>query len=352
MNKIITRYTDPGTPGSFSGLSGFKKNTISKKKKLIESSLLKLKTFTLHRNKRVKYKRTQVIVAGIDDQWQIDLVDVRKIKGSNFGVSYIFTCIDVFSKNAWAKTIKTKQALECKNALEAIIRESKRKPNHVYLDGGNEFKGAFRNFCINEKILIFPTNSVLKASVVERFNRTLKEKMWRMFTFHASKKTQKPKNFTKYLKKLVNSYNNSFHRSIKTSPSKVNNKNENLIRKVLYQNEDSFIRFKFKIGDYARISIEKDLFEKGYTPNWSDEIYIISNLIPSNPPRYILKDLDNKIFGYKYYNEELQKVLFEEFPYDTFKVIKSNSKNLLLEKLNSNKHTTWIKKEILNENLK
>ncbi len=100
MNKITKKYTNPSKPGSFLGLSGFKKN--NSKNKDIENSLLKLNALTLHRNKRKNFKRCKTIVAGLDDEWQIDLIDVKNLKGSNYGNSYIFTCIDVFSKNAWA----------------------------------------------------------------------------------------------------------------------------------------------------------------------------------------------------------------------------------------------------------
>ena len=124
MNKIIKKYTTPDNPGSFSGISGFKRNTKIKKTIDIERQLLKTNAYTLHKNKRIHFKRSRVIVKGIDDSWQIDLVDVKKIKGSNFGMSYIFTCIDVFSKYAWAKPIANKGADECKRVFEEIIIES------------------------------------------------------------------------------------------------------------------------------------------------------------------------------------------------------------------------------------
>ena len=155
---------------------------------------------------------------------------------------------------------------------------------------------------------------------------------------------KKPQNFTNYLDKLVQSYNNSFHTAIKAKPSSVNKNNEDKIRKQLYSQEDIFIKFNYKIGDYVRISQEKKLFEKGYTPNWSEDIYIISNLIPTEPPRYILKDLENNIYTYKFYSEELQKVLYEEFPYDAFEVINESSQNILIEKINSNQKSKWVDK--------
>ena len=86
--------------------------------------------------KKLKFKRIKVQVAGIDSQWQIDLIDCHDISGSNYGLKYIFTCIDVFSKHAWAIPIKNKEAKSCLQAFKSIINESKRKPNHLYLDNG------------------------------------------------------------------------------------------------------------------------------------------------------------------------------------------------------------------------
>ena len=169
--------------------------------------------------------------------------------------------------------------------------------------------------------------------------------MWRMFTYHSELKQKFPKNYTNYLDKLLITYNNSFHRTIQTKPNLVTHIIEKQINSKLLQNYDSIITFKFKIGDYVRISEEKKLFSKGYTPNWSSDIYIISNLVPSNPPKYILKDMTSKEYSYKFYKEELQKVLLEEFPYDTYTIHKESNNKILVEKLNSDKEQTWINKE-------
>jgi hypothetical protein len=82
--------------------------------------------------------------------------------------------------------------------------------------------------------------------------------MWRLFTFHSEEKRKFPKNITKYLKALLDSYNNSYHRTIKTTPNSVNRRNEQKIRKLMYDKKDILIKFKFKVGDYVRRAIEKN----------------------------------------------------------------------------------------------
>jgi len=175
---------------------------------------------------------------------------------------------------------------------------------------------------------------LIKASVVERFNRTLKERIFRIFTHNKNTK------YVDILPDILESYNNSYHRSIKTTPNLVTEKNKEEIFKNLYGDIntfsfDNYIKFKFKRGDYVRIANEKNIFDKGYTPNFSKEIYVIWKLIASNPPRYNLRSLDDEEYSYNFYTEELQKVSQSEFPYDSFKIIKESRKEILIEKLNS-----------------
>lgn len=172
--------------------------------------------------------------------------------------------------------------------------------------------------------------------------------MWRMFSYNAETKKKFPQNYTNNLDKLVSSYNNTYHRSIKAKPIEVNKKNETIIYKNLYGIDDSIAIFIFNIGDYVRISSEKKIFSKGYTPNWSSDIYIIANIIPQDPPKYLIKDIEGQEYLYKFYSQELQKVNFDEFPYDSFKVLDETPENLLIEKLNSDRKKDWINKKSLN----
>ena len=113
----------------------------------------------------------------------------------------------------------------------------------------------------------------------------------------------------KDLNKLVKEYNNSYHRSIKLSPLNASKKsNENIVRKN-YNFEITNKKSKFSIDDKVRVSLLKNTFEKGYTSNWSEQIYIIYDIKSSNVHYYYyyLKDLNgNKIDG-MFYQEELLK---------------------------------------------
>jgi hypothetical protein len=351
MNKIVKKYTDPSNPGSFQGISGFVKNNRDVKKSEATKSLNKLEATTLHKPIKSKFNRIKTLVGKIDQQWQVDLVDMTNLAGSNSNHKYILTVIDVFSKYAWAESLLNKTSENVKNAFEKIFK-SGRKPQMIYADSGNEFKGSCKKYLEDLGITIYLARTKVKASVVERFNRTLKEKMFRYFTFN--KELNKGKTFTgnnfhnkRYLEilpKMIKSYNNSYHRSIKMKPIEVNINNqdevfENLFKYNINSAQDIYkkiIKLKFKKGDYVRIIKEKSIFEKGYTPNWSQKIYIISSVIISNPPIYSIKEITNNstknVEGY-WYTEELQLV---DLPFDTLEIHKEYSDSYLVSKLNSN----------------
>jgi hypothetical protein len=316
--NILGEYTDPLKPGSFSGKSSFlrelKKRSKSRRQlgKLVKKTLENEETYTLHRPIRKKISRNRVIVNGIDDTFQADLVDVSKISGFNESYTFILTCIDVFSKYAWAIPIRDKSAKSVVEGFKVIFADG-RIPRRIQTDQGNEFLNKEMNSYLKiqkHEVKLYIINSEMKASVIERFNRTLKERMWRYFTFKQSYR------YLDILQKLVQSYNNSFHRSIKTSPSQVNKKNERHVWKILYGHDqkvpiDQNLKFKFKLGDLVRISKSKNIFEKGYTANWTREFFKIHEILPRKPPVYKIIDIhpsEPEIIQGVFYEEQLQKI--------------------------------------------
>ena len=111
-------------------------------------------------------------------------------------------------------------------------------------------------------------NDDIKAAVVERFNRTLKTRMYRYFTHSKSYR------YVDVLENLVLSYNHTYHSSIGMSPATVNVKNESLVRQKLFRIHPKKPKLSFTIGQRVRISKRKQAFEKGYLPGWSEEIFI------------------------------------------------------------------------------
>ena len=177
-------YYNPESPASFGGVDSIYrvvrdegKHQISRNK--IRLWLQKQDTYTLHKPVRYRFKRNRVIVGAIDEQWEADLVIMDSLSKYNNGFKYVLTVIDVLSKYAWAEPIKTKTGENLVKAFEKILKKG-RKPETFHTDKGTEFMNRkFQTFLKKHNIRFFTTQNETKASIVERFNRTLKTKMWK-----------------------------------------------------------------------------------------------------------------------------------------------------------------------------
>jgi hypothetical protein len=183
------------------------------------------------------------------------------------------------------------------------VNSSGRKPNFLQSDQGTEFLNSkFKEYLSEIDVGFYYVNSELKASVIERFNRTIKEKIYKYFTL---KNTER---YIDILDTLIQTYNNSYHRSIKTLPSKVNKENEKTIHQILYKKDSRDKVFNFEVGQTVRITKYKHIFEKGYTPKWTDEIFKVKYQIPRDPVVYKIEDLNNEEIEGVFYEPVLQKV--------------------------------------------
>ena len=229
----------------------------------------------------------------------------------------------MLSKYAWVEPLKTKSGENLVKAFEEILKKG-RKPEKLHSDKGTEFTNkVFQTFLKKKRIAFFTTYNETKASIVERFNRTLKGKMWKYFTANNTLK------YIDVLQKLVRSYNHSRHRSIGMRPSDVNRANESVVWERLYGDEASkLFKYKFSVGDQVRISKARRTFKKGYLPSWTEEIFTITKLIPRRPPVYKIADYHGDELEGTFYEQELQKVIKTDSDYYRVeKVIKSRMRN-------------------------
>ena len=243
-------------------------------------------TYTLHKPVRYNFPRNRVIVTEIDDQWQADLVDISSLARFNKGYKFLLTCIDVFSKFSWVVPLKNKTGESLVNGFQSILYTG-RSPKKLQIDKGTEFLNHnFQSFLKEKNIHFFATNSELKASVVERFNHTLKTRMWKYFMVRNARV------YIDILQDVVQGYNNSYHRSIGQAPASVSLLNVGQVRRKLYWTswEKPRRELKFKLGDQVRISRSRRTFKKGYLPSWTQEIFTVTKIIPRVPPVYQLRD--------------------------------------------------------------
>jgi len=221
----------------------------------------------------------------------------------NKGFRYMLNIVDVFSKYSWSIPLKDKTGQTTLDAFKLIVSQSGRIPKYIWVDEGKEFYNKYMNEWLKENnIDRYSTHGEHKSAVVERFNRTLKTNMWKRFT------AENTRNWISMLDKLMNDYNNKYHNTIKMTPTEASKK-ENVVEVL---NNQGFVdrrvdKHKFKVGDRVRISRIKGLFEKGYLPNWSEEVFEIVEVKNTNPYTYILKDSRGDIIAGSFYTEELQK---------------------------------------------
>ena len=235
------------------------------------------------------------------------MVEIQKYSKWNKGIKYLLTVIDVFSKYGWIEPLKGKKTESVSSAFEHIFKKSKRKPEKLWTDKGSEFISKhFKDFLKKNKIILYHTQNEEKSSVVERWNKTMKNKMWKMFSAN---------NNTVYwdkLDKLVDDYNNTYHSSIKMVPTEASKKeNEKQVFTNLYEDEICLKpkKPKFSIGDKVRISkYKRRVFDKGYTPNWTEEVFVIDKVNLTKPVTYHVVDLLGEKVEGSFYEKELQKV--------------------------------------------
>ena len=251
----------------------------------------------------------------------------------NDGYRFFLLVIDTFSKYGWIIPLKNKKGETIANSLKLIFKEG-RRPEKLWTDKGREFY----NKDVKDLIELYSTENEEKSSIVERWIRTMKEKIWKYFTGN---------NLYTYidvLPDLVEDYNNTVHSSIKMTPVEASKKkNELTVWRNLYPDiyKINNITPKFSVGDEVRISKKKKDFEKGYTARWTKEIFTIKEIRDTNPITYKLTDLEGEEIKGTFYEPELQKTRYQIYRIE--KVIeKEKGKSLVKWKGYSDKFNSWV----------
>ena len=318
------------------------KNIIRSKKKLGMGNNFTMQDLSNELNKPIinKFERKKVIVNHIDEIHSCDLVDIQKYSRVNKGYKYIFTNIDIFSKYAWSFPLKTKTIKEIKSCFQKIFNE--RKPKYIWSDQESAFfSKEMLQFFKDNNVKIYYTHSDLKAVIIERFNRSLRELMMKEFV--------KNNNTVWYniLPDLINTYNNRYHQTIKMRPKNVNKLNEKHIKNTVYNYDITNKKPKFKINDLVRISLKRRaLFDKP-TGNikWSEQLYKIYKINKSNVITYQLKDMNNEIIKGQFYEKELQLTQNTTGEYIIEKILKTNKDKIYVKwRGYDNSFNSWINK--------
>ena len=178
-------------------------------------------------------------------------------------------CItDIFSKYAWVVPLKDKKSVSIVDAFQKIIDNSNRKLNKIWVDKGSElYNNSFKKLLKDNDIEMYLIHNEGKSVVARRFIRTLKTKIYKCMT-SVSKNV-----YINKVDDIVSEYNNTLHRLTKMKPVDVKDNTYIDFKKEVNDKDP-----KFKVGDHVRIFKYNNIFAKGYTPNWSEEVFVVSKI--------------------------------------------------------------------------
>jgi transposase InsO family protein len=324
LDKTLRRlYYDPKNPASYSSIAKLYNACRLENPHVTYQSvkdwLAGERVYTLHKPARHIFKRNKSIVSKVDEQWQADLVDMQPYRSFNDGCNYLLTVIDMFSKYAFVIPLKNKSAPTLKVAFKDIFSEG-RVPEKLQTDQGTEFENSIVGKYLHSMgVRHFTTrNRQIKCAVVERFNRTLKGRLYKYMTAHGTNK------YLDILDDIVESYNKTKHGVTKMRPVDVG-LDDLEDREKVFKNTYGFTNLRELIlhqvqrnkilvpalqrGDLVRISKLRKTFQRGFKPSWSDALYKVRNIIMRpGKPVYELTDSVGHLKRKKFYLEELQKI--------------------------------------------
>ena len=310
-------YYDVSKAGSYSSIGRLynvaRKQIPDLKREDVREFLRHQPPYTLHRKRNLHFPRSRVIAEGVGQEYDLDLADFSKFQSQNKHTRFLIILIDIFSRKAFVEPLTKKDTGHVVRGMEEIFKRMATLPQSIRHDKGGEFENAqFRKLLKDNDINNFSAVGRLKANYAERFIRTLREKIAAYMTY------KRTRVYLPVLQKIVNSYNNSEHSSIGMAPSEVTKENEPLVWVNNYHATTTGLerqkgplkpKYWFKIGARVRHIIDKHVLSKGYTDNWSNEVFVIvQRYRRDNIPVYRLEDHGGNQLKRWFYNEELQAV--------------------------------------------
>lgn len=324
LEELKRIYTDPQNPASFSGveplLKEAKKIDPTIKRKDVEAFLRDNETYTLHRRSLNRFKRLKIRSSGLYWSWQIDLLEIPLAK-ANDGYRFVFNAVDIYSRQLFSVPLKTKSGPEVRAAFEKVFTED-RLANYIACDQGKEFwnKHVLEFVNKNNIHMYSPSSQEMKASLAERYNQLLAQKLQRIMHHNNSLR------WIDYLDDAVSSLNHRVCRTIGMRPVDVQ---QNTFPYV----PPEVVKCKFKIGDTVRLSSYKRIFTKLYKGRWSREIFVVSQAIGFEVPHYYVKDTYGEDVRGVFYESELQLVTNNSGVYKINKILQRRTRRGVREVL-------------------
>lgn len=313
-NRITSNYVRASHPTAFSGLTNIRRYYRGDIERVNIPKLLgTVYSYGLHREYKKPRVRNPFYIKYLRQQMQVDLIDMQENSEVNDNYKFLFCIIDCFSKKAWVKPMKSKDADTSLKIFKELYSQINPKARSYFMDRGGEFKNKkVYAFLKREKVNIIHPNSEIKAAIVERFNRSLQRIIYTDCTERQSHR------YIDRIELYLQTYNNRSHRSIANLTPNQGELPENRVtvenafkkRFNEIQNKAANMKSTYEIGDTVRIKTEKTKFSRGYHEQFSREYFRIVEVNIHMPiPTYTVKSLDTEeIISGSFYKEELQRV--------------------------------------------
>lgn len=345
LNRI---YYDPQHPASFTGLDKLYRVVRKEGKYVLGRAKIKKwlesqETFTLHRQVNRSFRRRRVVVPYIDYQWDADTAVMKTYSKDNDDYAYFVVMVDVFSRFARTFPLKTTKGTEMSERLRKLF-QGRNKPTKLRTDKGVEFRNRTVQTLLRSKnVDYFYTQNEQKSSYAERCIKTLKAKIFRYFSKHQTHR------WIDILDDITQSYNATYHRSIKMPPKAVTKKDEARLWKQQYNIHSYKVpkrrAYSFRKGDTVRISHLKQPFDKEFDERWTIEFFVIDDRqTRDGVAHYTLKDTMGDDVQGSFYDSELIKVqVNDDSEYRIEKVVSRQGQNALVKWMGwPKKFNTWI----------
>ena len=245
----------------------------------------------------------------IDNIWGADFADMQLISTFNKRICFLLCVINIFSKYVWVIPSKNKKGTTITNVFQNILDESNCKPNKIWVDKSSKFYNrSMKSFLQNNNVEMYSTNNEEISVFLERFIRTLKNKIYKYMT-SISKNV-----YIEKLDDIVNKYHrhnkyNIYHKTIKMKLADVNPS-----MYIDFDMENNKEGTKLKVRDNVRISKYKNILAKEFQVlNWSEEISVIKKVKNTVPWTYVISDLNGEEIVGTFDEKELQKIIQKEF---------------------------------------
>ncbi len=293
LRHLRENYTKAGHEIAFSGVNTLFKYYDGKlSKSAIREQLKSINVYTLHRETKKSKIHIPVYVYYPRENVQLDIATFFDQGKHNNGYNYILLALDFFTKKAWGKAIKRKDAKTVLAAFKDLYETEIKRIDRAVLDAGKEwYNRDFMAYAKEKGIQMVVPRTSGHAVGIERFIRTLKRLIGQWCTENDTK------TFIPVLPQLLATYNSRYHRSIQARPNEVDT-SPALQDHVRGLNEKRYSKIrpkrpKLREGELVRISRDRGIWGRSYTKLFSDELFIIDDVSEQFPlPLYSLSSLD------------------------------------------------------------